>query len=483
MNKAEQFTLNKCGMKGVLSLFLVLLMAAVFLPGCASHKSAYLSPYGGNETIDKDWEEIWSILEETRRIEAEARRIEEDGAKRALQQTKESEEKKLETSRSKAKSDLDHHKDQTNPMAEYKPEVVKVEKEREHFWQFWRKAKPEPFDFKQVESKKKREKEVEKKAQSKQDLQVAKVEIEKEQTKNKPVESVQPVDVVKAPEAKQEKEQAIEKDERPRKDVEVAKAELENKQEKEKTVERRLQPEQEPEDAKAERENQHFWQFWRNVREKPRESGAVGKGSNSLNAGVQNENNAATARREKDGKNGKEISALIKPGLVLNVQVIVSGVKEIDETAKRISEDARLTLPLVGSVTAKDLTITEFARYLNELYKEFFIDPQVIVEFAKGEAAEDLSPWGYVTVLGRVKQPGRVGIPPTRDLTLSSAIQKAGGLDTSAKETAIRITRQSLDGGVQTREVNLKAVGAQGQFGEDIRLQPDDVVYVPELIF
>ena len=117
------------------------------------------------------------------------------------------------------------------------------------------------------------------------------------------------------------------------------------------------------------------------------------------------------------------------------------------------------------------------------LYKEYLVNPQVILDFVRDDNKEGLSPWGNVTVLGRVKKPGRITIPATRDLSVSAAIQQAGGFDTSAKDTAIRITHRNDRGVVTTREVNLHAVGAEGQIEEDVVLEPDDVVFVPELMF
>ena len=94
-----------------------------------------------------------------------------------------------------------------------------------------------------------------------------------------------------------------------------------------------------------------------------------------------------------------------------------------------------------------------------------------------------VSPWGSVTLLGRVKSPGRVPIPPTRDLTVSAAIQRAGGFDSSARKTAIRVTHRADDGSLSVREVDLEAVGSRGELEHDIVLAPDDVVFVPEMIF
>lgn len=92
-----------------------------------------------------------------------------------------------------------------------------------------------------------------------------------------------------------------------------------------------------------------------------------------------------------------------------------------------------------------------------------------------------VSPWGYVTVLGRVKKPGQVNVPPTRELTVSRAIQLAGGLDTSARSNAIRVTR-TRGSAAEQFEVDLDRIGALGQTKDDVRLLPGDVVYVPEAV-
>lgn len=175
--------------------------------------------------------------------------------------------------------------------------------------------------------------------------------------------------------------------------------------------------------------------------------------------------------------------ARLRPGLVINVGVLIAGKKEIEATGKRVTDKGTLAMPLLGSVPVRDLTLDELGQQLTTAYKEYFINPQVIVEFVRDDNKEGLSPWGSVTVLGRVKKPGKISIPATCDLTLSAAIQQAGGFDTSAKETAIRITHRLPDGKLYAREVNLHSVGAQGLVEEDVMLEPDDVVYVPELVF
>lgn len=174
---------------------------------------------------------------------------------------------------------------------------------------------------------------------------------------------------------------------------------------------------------------------------------------------------------------------LLRPGLLLNVRVLVAGQKEVEEANKRIQNDGTLSLPLVGLVHAGGKTLPAFRDDLFRLYDSgFFVNPQVIVEFAAEQAADGLFPWGYVTVLGRVKQPGRVSIPPTKDISVSRAIQLAGGFDTSARATSIRVTREK-DGKQQLFSVDLKDVGARGNAKADMVLMPNDIVYVPEEIF
>lgn len=176
-------------------------------------------------------------------------------------------------------------------------------------------------------------------------------------------------------------------------------------------------------------------------------------------------------------------SPRLRPGLLLSVQVVVSGVREVDEPRKRIQDDGHIILPLVGAVATAGMTVEDLRDHLRDLYNSrYFINPQVMVEFVS-EDRKGGSAWGTVTVLGRVKEPGLVDIPPTQDLTVTRAIQQAGGFDTSARLTAIRITRQLPDGHVKTMEVNLKALGTLGRADEDLPLRPGDIVYVPEAIF
>lgn len=179
----------------------------------------------------------------------------------------------------------------------------------------------------------------------------------------------------------------------------------------------------------------------------------------------------------------KSGDARLKPGLSISMSVLVGGKPEIDAPAKRISEGGTIVLPLLGEMAVSEMTLDELRIQLIQNYRKYFVDPQIILDFAPDSGSGEISPWGAITVLGRVKTPGRVVMPATRDLTVSGAIQKAGGFDTSAKMNAILVSRPRPDGKIETRTVNLNAVGKSGRLEEDIVLEADDVVYVPESMF
>lgn len=180
----------------------------------------------------------------------------------------------------------------------------------------------------------------------------------------------------------------------------------------------------------------------------------------------------------------RSADARLRPGLSIGMSVLVGGKKEIDEPAKRITEKGTIVLPLLGELPVADLTLDELREQLGQKYRKYFVDPQIILDFASDTTGTgEISPWGFLTVLGRVNSPGRVAIPATRDLTVSGAIQKAGGFASSAKSSAILVSRPMPDGQVVTRTINLNEVGRAGRLEEDIVLEADDVVFVPEAVF
>ena len=173
---------------------------------------------------------------------------------------------------------------------------------------------------------------------------------------------------------------------------------------------------------------------------------------------------------------------MVRAGSLLNIKVYVGGNREVDIQNTRVSDNGRIRLPLVGSVFIAGYSIPTITEFLEIRYSDYFVSPQVSIDIVRAEDGDSF-PWGFVTVLGRVQRQGRVAIPPTRDLTVSSAIQQAGGFDTSARIRSIRVTRQLPDGESETFNVNMRNIGRRGRTDQDIQLKPNDVVFVPEKLF
>ncbi|MDD5706088.1 MAG: polysaccharide biosynthesis/export family protein [Kiritimatiellae bacterium] len=191
---------------------------------------------------------------------------------------------------------------------------------------------------------------------------------------------------------------------------------------------------------------------------------------------------AAAAAAAAAGDSGAHFSSsgdpVLRPGLVVKIAVMVGEKQEIPEARAQISDKGDITLPLVGKVACDGMTLPDLKAKLTRLYDGYMRNPEVSVEFHYDDRSD--SPWGKVLVQGRVKGEGWVNMPPTRDMTVSRAIQLAGGFDTSAKKHSILVTRHLPDGKTKQFRVDLMAVGKHGDIDNDIKLEPGDVIYVPE---
>ncbi len=131
----------------------------------------------------------------------------------------------------------------------------------------------------------------------------------------------------------------------------------------------------------------------------------------------------------------------------------------------KIDESGNVSLPYVGLVKASGLTAAELQNTIQKTYVQRGIYPNVTIAV--------LPPPRTVSVGGNVNRPGPV--PMAEDLTLSKAIEAAGGFTAYAKRKAVLLLR---DG--KTYELDADAA-AKGGFNP--RLYPNDVLTVPQSNF
>ena len=141
---------------------------------------------------------------------------------------------------------------------------------------------------------------------------------------------------------------------------------------------------------------------------------------------------------------------------------------DLDETV-RIRPDGRISVQLIPDITAADLTPSELSSALDRAYKKFFTEPRISV-IVRSFAAE------RVYVGGEVLQPGV--LPISGDVTILGAVMQAGGFRPTARKDSILLLRNDGQGGKSVQLVNVKRLLSKG--GSDMKLQPFDVVYVPQ---
>lgn len=130
-----------------------------------------------------------------------------------------------------------------------------------------------------------------------------------------------------------------------------------------------------------------------------------------------------------------------------------------------VSDDGTVDIPYMGTMRAAGQTVTQFSRGLEKklVDEKIFTNPTVVLNLQPSSR--------FITIGGGVRGPG--AIPWSQDLTLSTALKRAGGTSDFGSTSKIRVTR---DGKVMV--YNLKR--AQKDPSQNPKLLPGDEVDVPE---
>jgi len=171
----------------------------------------------------------------------------------------------------------------------------------------------------------------------------------------------------------------------------------------------------------------------------------------------------------------------IGPGMVLEIQV-GSATTAPKEMSVLVDQNGEITLPylLQAPVACDGLGLEALKQNLVKEYSVYIRQPQVTVTFGRYDERSGVSPWGTVTVLGEVGNPGPVNMPATMDMTVTKVLQVAGGVKPFANKSRIIVTRCDKDGNQTRTRVNLHEIGEDGRFDKDMILKAGDVIYVPE---
>jgi polysaccharide export outer membrane protein len=159
----------------------------------------------------------------------------------------------------------------------------------------------------------------------------------------------------------------------------------------------------------------------------------------------------------------------LSPGDVIKLSF--PGATDLDQSQK-IRADGKISLPVVGEVTATGKTLVDFQNELIRLYKPQLRNSEVLVTLESGVAT--------VIVSGFVNKPGKFAFD--RPTTVFQAIMEAGGVSEYGSLSNIHLVRMTNGGEQHTEKLNLRSA-MSGKPTKANYVKDGDVLYVARSLF
>ena len=160
---------------------------------------------------------------------------------------------------------------------------------------------------------------------------------------------------------------------------------------------------------------------------------------------------------------------ILVPGDVIRLDF--PGAPELSQS-QRIRPDGRITLPIIGEVTASGVTFASFQKDLETKYNSQLKNSEVLISL-------DSSSTRTITVDGAVRTAG--SIPIEHPLTAFEAIMMAGGFTEDADMRKVQVIRM-VNGQDRSVFVDLRAA-MRGNPAPALKVQAGDIIYVPDKLF
>ncbi len=141
-------------------------------------------------------------------------------------------------------------------------------------------------------------------------------------------------------------------------------------------------------------------------------------------------------------------------------------------TTVRISGDGMISLPLLGQVSADNLTVKQLEEKIELLLADgYVVDPQVHVFVEEFRSRK-------VTILGEVDSPGVYEIQGRT--TILELISKAGGLTENAAYQAIIQNKDKAEAADPVTVIDLSLLMKEGERSQNIDITDGDHVFIPQ---
>lgn len=136
-----------------------------------------------------------------------------------------------------------------------------------------------------------------------------------------------------------------------------------------------------------------------------------------------------------------------------------------------VQPDGYISLREAGDIHVEGLTAPEIAERVRRQYSNILQDPVVTVNLTDFDKP-------YYVVGGKVGHPGKYDL--RGDTTVTQAIAIAGGFNDTSKHSQVLLFRKVSNDWVESTTLNVKKMLRAGNLGEDLHLQPGDMLYVPQ---
>jgi polysaccharide export outer membrane protein len=136
-----------------------------------------------------------------------------------------------------------------------------------------------------------------------------------------------------------------------------------------------------------------------------------------------------------------------------------------------VQPDGFVALRDIGDVQVGGLTVPQLSSLLEQKYAGILNRPVITVVLKDFEKP-------HIMVGGEVTRPGRFDL--RSDVTVSEAVQLAGGFTPAAKHSQVYLFRKVSSEWMEVKKVDVKAMLAKGDLREDVHLRPGDMLYVPK---
>ncbi|HEX9460574.1 MAG TPA: polysaccharide biosynthesis/export family protein [Thermoanaerobaculia bacterium] len=138
-------------------------------------------------------------------------------------------------------------------------------------------------------------------------------------------------------------------------------------------------------------------------------------------------------------------------------------------TKMTVTDDGRISMPLIGKVDVSGLTPSEVETRIKGLLEKYINKPDVSVTVLEAGSKP-------ISVIGAVMRPGRIGI--TGNITLIQAITQAGGLATGYGRT-LYVLRTAANGLTEQIAIDIDDLMVNGNPDLNLPLRANDVINVP----